>query len=142
MPDERIDTPTARPRQLPDSDSPMSLVRRLVDELTTLLRQEVALATAEFSRSLSAARSGVGSVAAGGAVAFAGFLVLLEAVVLALSQALRPWLAAAIVGVVVAIIGVILLQAGKRKLDPATLRPRHTAESLRRDKALLERRSP
>ena len=142
MPDERTHSPSARPRPLPDSDSPMSLVRRLVEELTTLLRQEISLASAEFSRSLSAARSGVGSVAAGGAVAFLGVLILLEAAVLALAERLRPWVAAVIVGVIVAIVGLIMLQAGKRKLDPATLRPRHSAESLRRDKELLERRSP
>jgi xanthine/uracil permease len=77
----------------------------------------------------------------GGAVAFAGFLVLLEALVLGLSERLAPWLAALIVGVVVAIIGYIMLHTGRKRLEPAVLKPRHTQESLRRDQELLERRA-
>lgn len=141
MADERTHIPTARPRSVPESDSTMSLVRRLLDELSTLLRQEVALASAEFSRSLMTVKTGLGSIATGGAVALAGVLVLLEALVLGLAERMRPWLAALIVGIVVAITGLIMLQAGKKKLDPDRLTPRRTGESLRRDKELFERRT-
>jgi hypothetical protein len=125
----------------PDDDSAMGLVRRLLDEVSTLFRQEIALASAEISRSISGAKAGVGSIATGGAVVFAGFLMLLEALVLGLSELMRPWIAALIVGIVVAAIGLILLKAGSRKLEPDMLRPKRTEESLRRAKELIERRT-
>jgi xanthine/uracil permease len=72
---------------------------------------------------------------------FAGLLVLLAAAVLALAQWLEPWLAALVVGIVVVIIGVLLLLAGKQKLHPEQLKPERSAESLRRDKDVLVRKS-
>ncbi len=124
-----------------EDDSAMGLVRRLLDEVSTLFRQEIALASAEISRSVSGAKAGVGSIATGGAVAFAGFLFLVQALVLGLSEVMRPWLAALIVGIVVAAVGLILLKAGTTKLEPNALRPKRTEESLRRAKELLERRT-
>ena len=141
MADEPTQIHASKSRLSGDGDSALGLVRRLVDEVSTLFRQEIALATAEVSRSVSAAKAGVGSIATGGAVAFAGLLSVLAAVVLGLSQVMAAWLAALIVGVVVAGIGLALLKAGKNRLDPNTLRPRHSQESLRRDKELLERRT-
>ncbi len=144
MADEPTQMHTARPRAtavVGDGDSAMTLVRRLVDEVSTLFRQEIALASAEVSRSVSDAKAGVGSIATGGAVAFAGLLFLLAAAVLGLAKVMEPWLAALIVGVVVVVIGLILLKAGKSKLDPAALTPRRTHESLRRDKELIDRRT-
>lgn len=123
-----------------DAESPAGLLRRLVDELTTLVRQEIALATSEMTRSLGEARTGVASVATGGAVLFAGILVLLAAAVLALAEVMEAWLAALIVGVIVAAVGYGMLQAGKKKLDPSHLKPVRTQESLRRDKELFDRR--
>ncbi|MBV8975348.1 MAG: phage holin family protein [Sinobacteraceae bacterium] len=134
-------TPKSRLAAATDGDSAMYLVRRLLDEVSTLFRQEISLASAEVSRSVSQAKAGVGSVATGGAVAFAGLLFLLGALVLGLSRVMAPWLAALIVGGVAAVIGLILLKAGKNRLDVDALKPRHTQESLRRDKELLERRT-
>ncbi len=142
MSDEPTQMHTARSRVtgVGDGDSAMSLVRRLVDEVSTLFRQEIALASAEVSRSVSDAKAGVGSIATGGAVAFAGLLFLLAAAALGLSEVMQPWLAALIVGVVVAVIGLILLKRGTSKLAPGALTPRRTQESLRRDKELIDRR--
>ncbi len=137
----QIHTTRSRITGVSDADSAMSLVRRLLDEVSTLFRQEIALASAEVSRSVSDAKAGVGSIATGGAVAFAGFLFVLAAAVLGLSEVMHPWLAALIVGIVVAVIGLILLKTGKSKLDPSALRPRRTQESLRRDRELIERRT-
>jgi hypothetical protein len=124
-----------------ESESTLSLIRRLIDELATLYRQEIALARAEFSESFMAARTGVASVAAGGAVLFAGFLALLSAAILGLAEVMRPWLAALIVGVVVGGAGYLTFQAGRRKLQPSIFKPTQTRESLRRDKEVLGRRS-
>lgn len=122
------------------SESTVSLLRRLVEDVSTLFQQELALATAEISNSISAAKRGLASMATGGAVLFGGFLVLLAAAVLGLSTVLVPWLAALIVGAVVALIGFVMVRAGASKLDPEALKPSRTQESLRRDKEVFDRR--
>lgn len=123
-----------------ESQSAFGLLRRLTDELTTLLRQELALATAEVSRSMRVMLTGAASLAVGGAVLFTGLLAMLAAAVLGLATVLQPWLAALVIGAAVAIIGVVLVLAGIRSIDPSTLKPSRTAESLRRDRDVITRR--
>jgi hypothetical protein len=134
--------PGSRTPAVNEPESTVSLLQRLMGELSTLFRQEMSLAISEISRSLSSAKTGVASIATSGAVLFAAVLLLLEALVLGLAEVMRPWLAALIVGLVVGIVGYVMLQAGKKKLEPSALKPVQTQESLRRDKELLQRRGP
>ena len=133
-----------RPRfEVPEEEpqSVLTLFRRLTEEVATLFRQEVALASAEISRSLSKFVLGVTSAAVGGAVLFAGLLALLASAVLGLANVVEPWLAALIVGLVVGVTGAVMMGMARRKLDPAALKPRRSPESLKRDKAVLMRAS-
>lgn len=123
-----------------ESQSAFGLLRRLTDELSTLLRQELALATAEVSRSMRVMLGGAASLAVGGAVLFTGLLAMLAAAVLGLATVLAPWLAALVIGAAVTAIGVVLVLAGIRSMDPSTLKPSRTAESLRRDRDVITRR--
>jgi len=123
-----------------ETESTVSLVRRLMDETTTLFRQEIALATREISGSLLTFLSAVASVAAGGALLFAGLLVLLAAAVLGLSTVMRPWLAALSVGVIACVIGYVIVHFGRKALKPSALVPTRSAESLRHDKDVLARK--
>lgn len=125
-----------------ESQSAFGLLRRLTDELSTLLRQELALATTEISRSMRVMLAGTASVAVGGAVLFTGLLAMLAAAVLGLATVLHPWLAALVIGAAVALIGIVLVLLGIRSLNPTTLKPARTAESLRRDRDVLTRRQP
>ena len=125
-----------------ESQSAFGLLRRLTDELSTLLRQELALATAEIARSMRVLLGGAASVAVGGAVLFTGLLAMLAAAVLGLATVLQPWLAALVIGAAVAAIGIVMVLVGIRALDPSTLKPSRTAESLRRDKDVITRRQP
>lgn len=115
-----------------------SLFSSLTDEVTTLVRNEVQLAQAEMTEKASQATKGVASIAAAGAVMFSGFLVLLAAAVYGLDRVLpdttTPWLSALIVGAIVLIIGVILVQAGRKKLQALHLTPDRTMASFRNDK--------
>jgi len=107
-------------------------------ETTTLVHDEVELAKADISDKVTQAGRGVGAVAAGGAVLFAGFIVLLFAAVGALEMVLppqqAPWLAPLIVGAVVTLIGAIALSSGKKKLQAENLKPTRSIDSLRRDR--------
>ena len=106
-------------------------------ETTSLVHDEVELAKADISDKVAQAGRGVGALAAGGAVLFAGFVVLLFAAVRGLEMALppdqAPWLAPLIVGAVVTIIGAVALSSGKKKLKAENLKPTRSIDSLRRD---------
>jgi hypothetical protein len=123
-----------------EQQSAVSLLRRLLNEFSILFRKEVALAKAEASEALSQAKTGAISMASGGAVLFAGFLVLLAAAVLGLAHVVADWLAALIVGAIVTVVGYVMIQGGKSKLDPEALKLDRTQHALREDKEMVERR--
>lgn len=114
-----------------------SLFAELTQETATLVQQEVALAKAEMSEKISQVGSGLATLIIGGFILFAGLLKLLDAVIFGIAELLppdlTPWLAALIVGVIVAIIGAVMLQKGLSNLKSKNLVPQRTAESLRRD---------
>ncbi|HYG87697.1 MAG TPA: phage holin family protein [Azospirillum sp.] len=106
----------------------------LARDMTGLVRTELEMAKTELSEKAGQAAGGAVFIAIGGFVAFAGLLVLLACVVLALTQVVAPWLAALIVGLVVAAIGVVLMLTGRSRLRPQNLQPNRTIETLRDDK--------
>jgi hypothetical protein len=130
------------PRTMPPSsaESTADLLHRLIDDLATLVRKELALAKAEITHSVSEAKTGLTGVAAGGAVLYTGVLALIAAAILALTEVMPAWGAALIVGALLAIVGYAMLKSGRQKLRPANLKPEQTQESLRKDKQMFERR--
>jgi xanthine/uracil permease len=120
--------------QLRDERSLGDLFSDLSRETTTLVRQEVQLAKAELTQSATEAARGIGMLAAGGAVAYAGLLFLLLAIVFGLIEAgWDAWLSALIVGLVVVAIGAVLVLRARESLKPANLAPRKTVETLKED---------
>ncbi|MBM9604051.1 phage holin family protein [Desulfopila inferna] len=99
-----------------NENSIADLFTDLSREVTTLLRQEFGLAKTEMSEKAGQATSGLISLVVGGAVAYAGVLVLLMAAVLALGLFLDLWLSALIVAVVVLIIGISMIGKAKANL--------------------------
>ena len=120
--------------QLRDERSLGDLFSDLSRETTTLVRQEVQLAKAELTQSATEAARGIGMLVAGGAVAYAGLLFLLLAIVFGLIDAgWDAWLSALVVGLVVVAIGAILVLRARESLKPANLAPRRTVETLKED---------
>jgi hypothetical protein len=115
------------------------LIKSLADDVTRLFSQEVALAKAEVNTALNHIKAGVLSLAIGLGVLFAGFIVLLFAAAAALSLVVAPWLAYLIVGGAVAIIGLILLLVAKKNLNPESMVPNRTIDSLKKDEAMVRR---
>ena len=106
----------------------------LARDTGTLVRQEVQLAQTELTQKAARVARDAGVLAVGGLVAYAGFLALLAAVVLGLVAAgLEPWLAALLVGAVVAVVGAVLVQRGLGALKREELAPRQTVETLKED---------
>lgn len=118
------------------------LLKQLAREIPAMLTNEVALAKSEARESLRQGKEAAGAVLSGGAVAMAGFIILLLAAVYALSNVVAPWLAALIVGGVVTFAGFAMVQAGKKKFTEESMRPHHTLNSLHKDKDAIRGRTP
>ena len=117
-----------------DNRSIGDLIAELSRETGVLVRKEVELAKTELSAKVRNASTHVATTAAGGALAHAGLLVVLAALVLALAQlGVTAWLAAAIVGVLTIVVGYLLVNKGLKALRGASVVPTHTLESLKED---------
>lgn len=111
-----------------------TLVMGLTDDLTTLVRKEVDLAKAELQENIKEGAQAGSMVAAGGMVAYAGLLLILAAIAVALGDWWNNyWLGAAVVGLVAGIIGWAILNGGLKQLRDVSLVPRKTIASLERD---------
>lgn len=115
-----------------------SLARELIDDVTRLFRQELRLAQLETSEKISSAQNGMIAIVAGLLMAFSALLVLLQALVVGLSNVMEPWLASLVVGVGVAILALILVKTGQSKLTAKHMIPERTIESLRSDRNTLK----
>jgi hypothetical protein len=114
------------------------LFSELSQDTATLIREEINLAKAELSQKANKAGRNIAFLAVGGFVAYAGFLFLLAALTWGLAEFMALWLAALIVGAIVAIIGYVLVQKAintLRKIDPV---PEQTVETLKEDREWLK----
>jgi hypothetical protein len=118
-----------------DTRSLGDLFAELSRETSALVQSEVALAKAEMSQKASQVGQDVGWLAAGGALAYAGLLAVLAAVIIALDALLPLWLAALLVGLVAAGAGYFLVQKGLDHLKNASLTPNKTIATLKEDAA-------
>jgi fatty acid desaturase len=109
------------------------LFSELTQEARTLVQQEVALAKSELSQKATIVGRNVAFLAAGAAVAYAGLLAILAAIIIGLSTIMPAWLAALLVGVIVAGVGYLLVQKGQSDLKRQNLMPHQTLQSLKED---------
>jgi hypothetical protein len=106
------DFTSAGPRHGPsDQESAAGLFSRLISDASALVRNEVQLAKTELSNAATNAKLGATALAIAAVVMLAGAMSLIAAVILGLAEVVEPWLAALIVGVVLAVIGFVMLQA-------------------------------
>jgi len=118
------------------------LFAALLKDTSTLVRQEITLAKAELGEKISTIGRNVGLLAAGGAVAYAGLLALLAAVISLLAHSGMAWWAASLlVGVVVTAVGGLLVSKGLNALKHEDLAPRQTLETLREDTQWIKDRA-
>jgi hypothetical protein len=117
-----------------DDRSLKDLLGDLTGNITTLFRKEIQLARAETSEKISQVGYALGSIAAGGILALAALIVLLQALVIAMTAAGIPagW-SSLIVGAVVAAIAYGLIHKGTSDLKASNLAPSRTMDSIKRD---------
>lgn len=131
--------------EIPQVDSSRTLpglLHQLTTQLSTLLRQELALARTELYQLLTRLLSSVGTMMVGFALLYAALWLLLVAAVVGLAAIMPVWLAALGLGAAVFVVGLVLVQRGRRLLKTAHITPSHLPQSLRKDKDMLLRRTP
>ena len=111
------------------------LFGQLTQDTALLVRQEVQLAKSEMQQKISRATRDLVSLATGGTVVLLGGLALTAALILVLAGpvGLAPWLAALLVGVVLAAGGYTMLHRGLSDLKRTDPTPRRTVESIKQD---------
>lgn len=116
----------------PEARSLGDLFSDLTREITTLVRNEMALARVEMGTKVSRAAAHVGTVAVGGAVALGGMLTLIAGIVLLLVRAGMPaWGAALLVGLGLAGIGALMATRGLAALRAEDLAPTETIRTIK-----------
>jgi MFS family permease len=100
--------------------STAELLRRLSEQTSDLVRQELDLAKAELTVKGKQAGIGAGMFGAAGVAGLYALGALIAAVIAALSLAMDTWLAALIVTVVLAAVAGVLALQGRSKVKAAT----------------------
>ncbi|HEU5078890.1 MAG TPA: phage holin family protein [Opitutaceae bacterium] len=126
-----------------------SLLRDLRNETTTLLQQEVALAKAEMADKISRMLGNAVQLAVGGFVAYAGGIIVLLGIAdlvasLLIRAGLEPttstWISRALIGLIVAITGVIMLSKAKKLMSADDLVPEKTIDTMQDNKEWAEQK--
>lgn len=114
------------------------LLGDLLREATELFRTEGKLIRAEISDKVTQMQLAGGSLVAGAICLLVSLIVLSGALVVALGKIMDPAWAALLVGVVIAVIGVVLLAAGKKSLEAVNLSPERSLAQLQKDGQLVK----
>jgi len=110
------------------------LFKRLSEQTSTLVRQEVDLAKAELTEKGKKAGAGAGMFGTAGLLGLFGLAVLTAALILGLDQAMDAWLAALIVGVIyLAGAGIAALMGRDKVREAAPAVPEQTIDTVKED---------
>jgi len=124
------DTQDNELRQVPIGE----LLKRLSQETTQLVRQELELAQAELAEKGKKAGLGAGMFGAAGVTGLLSLGALTACLVLALNHAVADWLAALIVALVWgALAGVLALRGRDKVQEAAPPVPEQTVETVKED---------
>jgi uncharacterized membrane protein YqjE len=118
----------------PDQASTAELVKLAGEQISQLVREELALARAEMTAKAKRAGTGAGMFGAAGILALYGLAALLATLVIVLDLVLPLWLAALIVTVVLLAVAGVLALLGRGQVREATPPvPEQAVDSVRAD---------
>ena len=118
--------------------SVLAVLSDLGRDVPELLRREIELFKTELSEKLSQATHAGAGMVAGLMLGTAALLVVLQALVLGLAEFMPAWLASAVVGVLVGLVGLVMVLKGQRDMRIGRLVPERTVQSLKEDKRTIE----
>lgn len=110
-----------------------TLLSDAVNQLTRLVRGEVALAKAEVTQNIKNAALGVGLLVGAVVLVLVGLFILAEALVVALGELIGDGWAALIVGILILAVAGILAMRGLNSLKPENIAPSRTVANVQAD---------
>jgi MFS family permease len=114
--------------------STADLLKRLSEQTSALVRQEIRLAQLELQEKGKRAGIGAGLFGASGLVALYALGALIAGLILLLATAVEAWAAALIVAGVLAMLAGVLVLTGRKEVQEATPpAPEQTIESVKQD---------
>jgi hypothetical protein len=130
------------PIQAHDGSAPTAeLVRNASEQITRLVRDELALARTEMAAKGKRAGLGAGMLGTGGVIGLFGLAALLVTAGLALDLVVAGWLAALIVAVALLGLAGLLAIGGRSQVKQVTPVPKETVGTVREDIDELKRRA-
>jgi uncharacterized membrane protein YqjE len=124
-----------RPDAPREADRPIGeLLRELGDEISTLVRQEIALAKVEIAEKTKPAIASAGMFGGTALLSLGAFGALTAFLIALIALWVPVWASALIVTVLYGAIAFVLAQTGKKKLhEAAPLVPEQTAQTVKED---------
>jgi membrane protein len=107
------------------------VLQDIVDNLQLIIRDEFRLARAEVEGKAHRAARPASILAAGTVLGLYGLGFLLLAAVYGLSLVIAPWLAALLIGAVLAIVAAIVISSGRNRLRQIDPVPEKTVQSMK-----------
>lgn len=119
------------------------LVAHAIRDAVELARKEFALFRAEMADNVGSIAKGAAFFAVAAVFAVASLIWLTQALVYGLAIIVQStWIAALIVGVLLAVVAGAFVLAGKSLVTAATLAPTRTVRSIKRDGEVISERTP
>jgi uncharacterized membrane protein YqjE len=128
--------------QVVPQDSIGTLIKGILVDLRTLIREEIALARVEIKEQAGRARAAAMSFGIAAAALAFGAAFLLVAVAFAIADMLNwpVWAGFLIVAVVLSVVGMFTLSSGKKQLQGFTAVPEETVTTLKENSEWIAKR--
>lgn len=113
---------------------------KLSTDVTNLWDRQSRLIGTELGEKVTTIKVASGSLVVGGVFAFVGVFCLAATAILALSTLMAPWMAAAIVTVLLMVVGLVMIKGAAKKLSGKELVPEHSIDALNQIKNTFQER--
>lgn len=117
-----------------------TMIERLSTDMSNLWERQSALVATELNEKVTTLKLASGSLVAGGVIMFVGLICLAATAIIALTNVVVPWIAAAIVTVAFLLIGLVMVKGAQKKLAGKGLVPEHSIDAMKQMKTTFQER--
>jgi hypothetical protein len=115
-----------------------AIIRDLSEDLSTLVRSEIALAKLEIRQSIGAAAAAGGMFIAALAIGIVALILLFITGILLLALVMPAWLATLLVALALLGVTAVLVILGKKKVESVHFVPTNTIDSVKTDVDMIK----
>jgi hypothetical protein len=128
------------PGEMRQRESWAVMLEKLSTDMTNLWERQSSLIFTELNEKITTVKVASGSLVAGGVILFVGMICLAATAIIALSNVVVPWIAAALVAVVLMAFGLIMVKGAQKKLAGRGLIPNQSIDALGQIKNTFQER--